>query len=51
MRYTKKIPNFKPAKRLKFGEEKQRSGMKFSAALKGDDGNGMSEVCFDDVGV
>ena len=37
--------NFKPAKRLKFEEEKQQSDTEFSAKA----GNGASGVCFDDA--
>ena len=37
--------NFKPAKRLKFEEEKQQSDTEFSAKA----GNGASGVCFNDA--
>ena len=37
--------NFKPAKRLKFEEEKQQSDTEFSAKA----GNGASGGCFDDA--
>ena len=38
-----------PEKWVLIWEEKQRNDMKFSAKAKAEDGNGMSEICFDDV--
>ena len=50
MRYTKKT-EFETNEMFQIRRGEATKRYEVFGGLKGDDGNGMSEVCFDDVGV